>query len=75
MPADPAVRAMLPGIVEPIGQSPVEAIDPLPLEYCDAAPAIERFNEVQQWVLARREVEPHRPARPLRARDRPMPST
>ena len=58
MQPDPAVRATLPGIVEPLANSPVETIDPLPLEYSDAAPAMERFNEVQQWVLARREVGP-----------------
>ena len=33
-------------------------IEPLPLEYSEAAPAIERFNEMQQWVLARRELGP-----------------
>jgi hypothetical protein len=36
----------------------VETIEPLPMEYSEAAPAIERFNEVQQWVLARRAVGP-----------------
>ena len=56
--ADPAVARAVPGIVEPISQTPVETIAPLPLEYSDAAPTMERFNEVQQWVLARREVSP-----------------
>ena len=56
--ADPAVAMALPGILEPLSQTPVESIEPLPLEYSDASPAIERFNEVQQWVLARREVSP-----------------
>ena len=54
----PGVAAALPGIVEPLSQTPVETIEPLPLEYSDASPAIERFNEMQQWVLARREVSP-----------------
>jgi hypothetical protein len=58
MQADPAVRAMLPGVVEPLGNSPVEVIEPLPIEYSDAAPALERFTEMQQWVLARRELGP-----------------
>jgi hypothetical protein len=58
MQPDPAVRAMLPGIVEPLANSPVETIEPLPIEYGDAAPTMERFNEMQQWVLARREVGP-----------------
>lgn len=56
--AAPAVAAAIPGIVEPLSQTSVETIEPLPLEYSDASPAIERFNEVQQWVLARREVSP-----------------
>src|SRR5687767_11954748 len=56
--ADRSVALAVPGIVEPLSQTPVETIDPLPLEYSDASPAIEGFNEVQQWVLARREVSP-----------------
>ena len=52
------MAAAIPGIVEPISQTTVESIAPLPLEYSDASPAIERFNEVQQWVLARRDVSP-----------------
>jgi hypothetical protein len=58
MQADPAVRGMLPGIVEPLATTAVETIEPLPLEYSDAAPSVERFNEMQQWVLARRELGP-----------------
>jgi hypothetical protein len=58
MQADPAVRALMPGIVEPLAKTPVEVIEPLPMEYSDAAPTIERFNEMQQWVLARRDVGP-----------------
>lgn len=56
--ADQAVARAIPGIVEPLSQTPIEVIEPLPLEYSDASPAIERFNEVQQWVLARRDVSP-----------------
>jgi hypothetical protein len=56
--ADPTVAAAIPGIVEPLSQTSVESIGPLPLEYSDASPAIERFNEVQQWVLARRDISP-----------------
>jgi len=56
--ADHAVAMAIPGILEPLSQTPVETIEPLPLEYSDAAPAIERFNEMQQWVLARRDVSP-----------------
>ncbi len=58
LPADPRVASAIPGIVEPLSQTPVEVVAPLPLEYADASPALERFNEVQQWVLARRDVGP-----------------
>jgi hypothetical protein len=58
MQPDPAVRNALPGIVEPLASTPVEVVEPLPLEYADAAPTVERFNEMQQWVLARRDLTP-----------------
>ena len=58
LPADPNAAAAIAGIVEPLSQTPVEMVEPLPVEYSDASPAMERFNEVQQWVLARREVGP-----------------
>jgi hypothetical protein len=58
MQADPAVAKAMPGIVEPLAQTPVEVIEPLPIEYTDAAPNLERFNEMQQWVLARRDIGP-----------------
>ena len=58
LPADPSIAVAIPRIVEPLSQTPVEVIGPLPLEYSDASPAIERFTEVQQWVLARRDVGP-----------------
>ena len=56
--ADPSVAAAIPAIVEPLSQTPVEVVGPLPLEYSDASPAMERFNELQQWVLARRDESP-----------------
>ena len=58
LPADPGIAAALPGIIEPLSQTSVETITPLPIDFQDASPAIERFNEVQQWVLARRDVGP-----------------
>jgi hypothetical protein len=58
LPADPNAAAAIAGIVEPLSQTSVEMVEPLPVEYSDASPAMERFNEVQQWVLARREVGP-----------------
>jgi hypothetical protein len=58
LPADPAVLAAIPQIVEPLSETPIEVIEPLPLEYSDAAPSMERVNEMQQWVLARRDLGP-----------------
>ena len=58
LPADPSVAAAIPSIVEPLSTSRIEVIGPLPVEYSDASPAVERFNELQQWVLARRDVGP-----------------
>lgn len=55
---DPNAIHALPGIVEPLSQTPIEVIEPLPLEYAEATPQMERFNEMQQWVLARRDVGP-----------------
>ena len=58
LPADPNVLTAIPQIVEPLSETPVEIIEPLPLEYSDAAPTMERVNEMQQWVLARRDLGP-----------------
>src|SRR5438093_8061315 len=58
MGTDPGGFKTLPQIVEPLSDTPIEIIEPLPLEYSDATPAVERFNEMQQWVLARRELGP-----------------
>lgn len=55
---DREVLVMLPEIVGPLSETPIEIIEPLPLEYSDAAPTHERFNEMQQWVLARRDLGP-----------------
>jgi hypothetical protein len=58
MPAEPSILELLPRVVEPLSETPIEVIAPLPLEYSDATPALERFNEMQQWVLARRDLGP-----------------
>jgi len=58
MQPDPRLREVLVGIVEPLAQSPVDVVEPLPIEFTDAAPQMERFTEMQQWVLARRELGP-----------------
>jgi hypothetical protein len=58
LPADRNVLAAIPQIVEPLSDTRVDVVEPLPLEYSDASPNVERFNEMQQWVLARRDVGP-----------------
>jgi hypothetical protein len=58
MQADPGLRELLPGIIEPLAETPIEVVEPLPMEFTDAAPQMERFTEMQQWVLARRELGP-----------------
>jgi len=56
--ATSGVAESIAGIVEPLSQTPVETIAPLPVELSDASPAIERFNEIEQWVRARRDISP-----------------
>jgi hypothetical protein len=58
LPAGEQARSALPGIVEPLSQAPIEIVEPLPVAYMNAAPAVERFEEMQQWVLARRSAGP-----------------
>jgi hypothetical protein len=58
MQPDPQLRSILVSIVEPLTETPVDVVDPLPIEFTDAAPNVERFTEMQQWVLARRELGP-----------------
>ncbi len=58
MQPDPQLRSILVSIVEPLTESPVDVVEPLPIEFTDAAPHLERFTEMQQWVLARRDLGP-----------------
>lgn len=58
MPGDPAVRASLPEVVQPLALTPVETIEPVGHDLANAAPNIERVNELQQWILARANVSP-----------------
>ena len=55
---DPHVKAMLPGIVEPLAIGPVEMLEPVSNELSEAAPSIERLPELQQWIAARSTVSP-----------------
>jgi len=55
LPAGPVVTAALPAVVESLAPGRVEVIEPLPLDLANASPAMERFNELQQWVVARRD--------------------
>ena len=58
MAAGPAAAAALPSMVASFTEGRVEVIEPLPLDLADASPAMERFTELQQWVVARRDVGP-----------------
>ena len=58
LPAGPATAAALPSIVESLVDARVEIIEPLPLDLANASPAMDRFTELQQWVVARRDVGP-----------------
>ncbi|HLE58791.1 MAG TPA: hypothetical protein VJA85_04010 [Candidatus Limnocylindria bacterium] len=52
------VTPVLAHLVDPLALSPVEVIEPLPVEFGEAAPAVERFAELEQWVRARRDASP-----------------
>jgi uncharacterized protein YbaR (Trm112 family) len=54
----PDVLTSLPRIVEPLTLDGVEVVSPLPLELASATPAIERINDLEQWILARRQASP-----------------
>jgi hypothetical protein len=58
LPADPASRAILPSVLEPLAKTPLEVLEPLAHDYAEAAPNPERLHEMQQWVLARGAVGP-----------------
>jgi hypothetical protein len=58
LPSGPAVAAALPAIVEPLARGHVESVEPLPLDVAEASPAFERFAELEQWMVARRDVGP-----------------
>lgn len=58
LPADPAMKAMLPSVVEPLALTPVEVLEPVAHELAEAAPSIERLPELQQWIAARSRVSP-----------------
>lgn len=56
--ADPSIAGSIAAIMEPLSQTPVETIPPLPIELSEASPAVERLNELEQWILARRDFGP-----------------
>jgi len=58
LPADPRMKAMLPSVVEPLAEGPVEVLEPVSHELAEAAPTIERLPELQQWIEARSTVSP-----------------
>jgi hypothetical protein len=58
LPADPRMKTMLPSVVEPLAEGPVEVIEPVSHELAEAAPTIERIPELQQWIQARSALSP-----------------
>jgi len=56
--ADPASRAALPRLVEPLAEGSVEVIEPLPRELAAATADVERVDEAEQWIVARRNLSP-----------------
>ena len=58
MPAGPGSATALPDVVQSVAIAPLEVVEPLPLEMADASPRMERFTELQQWVVARRGTGP-----------------
>lgn len=58
LPADPSMQTMLPGIVQPLAQTPIEVLEPVGHELANAAPNIERLSQLQQWIAARSTVSP-----------------
>jgi hypothetical protein len=58
LPADPAMKAMLPSVVEPLAIGPIEILEPVSHELAEAAPTIERLPELQQWIASRSMASP-----------------
>lgn len=56
--AGPAALADLPPMLAGIARSEIEVIDPLPIEYSQAAPAIVRPSEAMQWLNAHHMLSP-----------------
>ena len=50
----PEANRAVPGIVERLSSEPVEVIEPLPLEFNHAAPTLERVEDLELWLRARR---------------------
>jgi len=58
MPGDPAIRATLPSVVQPLALTPVEVLEPLVHDLANAAPSIERLADLQEWIKARASASP-----------------
>jgi len=56
--ADPQAMSRLPGLLDGIALSEVEVIEPVALEFKDAAPAITRPAGAEQWINAHRSLSP-----------------
>ena len=58
LPGDPAIRATLPAVVQPLALTRVEVLEPVGHDFASAAPNIERLPELQQWIKARAGASP-----------------
>jgi hypothetical protein len=58
MKARPGAADELPTLLAGIVDGPIEIIEPLPLEYAEASPVIERPNEGMQWLNAHHHLTP-----------------
>jgi len=58
MKAGPKTLAELPHMLSGIARSEIEVVDPLPIEYGQAAPVIARPTQAMQWLNAHHELSP-----------------
>ena len=58
MKARPGAADELPEMLNGLVDGPIEVVEPLPVEYGDASPVIERPNEAMQWLNAHHDLAP-----------------
>ena len=58
MKSGPKALAELPGMLAGLAKSEIEVVEPLPIEFSQAAPTIARPSEAMQWLHAHHELTP-----------------